>query len=191
MSDPDNEASGSHAGEGEVPLVRAISMSSIAAMPTVLHNVPFPTKLIMDAGQLAKNWKRFKMAWANYEIASYMKYQPAEVRAATLNSCLGEQAMEVLDGLPLASRHERLCVDNTIEALDDYCLGGTNETYERYLFFTRNQQLGEKFDSYVATLHNLAKTCNFKELEDSLIETELSWELSAKRPERDCWRQIS
>ncbi|KAI0221099.1 hypothetical protein LSAT2_027490 [Lamellibrachia satsuma] len=100
--------SGSHAGEGEVPLVRASSMSSIAAMPTVLQNVPFPTKLIMDA-------------------------------------------------------------DNIIEALDDYCLGETNETYERYVFFTRDQRLGEKFDSYVATLHNLAKTCNFKELEDGLI----------------------
>ncbi|KAI0228192.1 hypothetical protein LSAT2_021326, partial [Lamellibrachia satsuma] len=60
-------------------------------------------------------------------------------------------------------------VDKIIEALDDYCLGEANETYERYVFFTRDQQLGEKFDSYVATLHNLAKTCNFKELEDSLI----------------------
>ena len=88
VSDPDSEASGSQTGEGKVPILCASSISSITAMSTVVKNVPFSSKLIMEVGQLNKNWKRFKMAWPNYLISSYMKFQPAEVPAATLNCCL-------------------------------------------------------------------------------------------------------
>ena len=44
-----------------------------------------------------------------------------------------------------------------------------NETYERYSFFTRSQKPGEIIDSYIGALRVLAKSCNFADLEDSLI----------------------
>lgn len=141
----------------------------MAEQPTVLQNVPFPEKL-KTTGNLAANWKRFRRAWESYEVASRVKDQLAEVRAATLNACLGEDAQEVLDGLPFEEEAHRQDTDRILTAMQTYCLGETNETYERYIFFTRNQKQGEKIESYVATLRTLAKTCAFNDLEDSLIK---------------------
>ena len=36
-----------------------------------------------------------------------------------------------------------------------------NETYERFKFNQRNQNVGESFDAYLTALRNMAETCNF------------------------------
>ena len=55
-----------------------------------------------------------------------------------------------------------------IRKIDDFCIGATNETYERYLFNQRFQE-DENIETYVAALRTLAKTCNYGQLEESLI----------------------
>ena len=53
---------------------------------------------------------------------------------------------------------------------DEYAIGDTNETYERYVFNSRVQKDGESIDKYVAELRTLAQTCNFCHcLHDALI----------------------
>ena len=134
---------------------------------SVLQNVPFPAKLVTNAN-LALNWKRFKRSWENYEVASRIQQQSKEVRCATLKSCMGEEAMEIIDGLTFAADDDGKDPDKVIKAMDEFCVGETNETFERYSFFTKNQD-DATIDSYVAALRSLAKTCNFDALEDSLI----------------------
>ena len=41
--------------------------------------------------------------------------------------------------------------------------------YERYVFHQRVQQSGECFDNFLADLRKVARTCQFEQLEDSLI----------------------
>ena len=41
------------------------------------------------------------------------------------------------------------------------CLGETNETYERFLFNSRQKNETESVDQYITALRTLAKTCNF------------------------------
>ena len=54
--------------------------------------------------------------------------------------------------------------------MDGHILGQTNETFERYKFNTRAQHPDETTDTYVASLKNLQKTCNFCDcLQDSLL----------------------
>jgi len=60
-------------------------------------------------------------------------------------------------------------VSQIIEAFNRYCIGETNVTYERYIFNQRVQQPSESIEDYVADLRKLASTCQFQELEDSLI----------------------
>ena len=67
------------------------------ATPAVLQNVPFPSKL-ETKGNVASNWKRFRRMWSNYEIASLLVKQPKEERTATLLTCLGADALEIVDG---------------------------------------------------------------------------------------------
>ena len=64
---------------------------------------------------------------------------------------------------------EKEDIDVVLKLLEDYCVGETNETYERYVFNKRDQQQGESFDTYLTSLRSLAKTCNFGELRDNLL----------------------
>ena len=132
------------------------------------QNVPFPPKLEMR-GNLANNWKRFKRVWCNNEIASRLIKQGNEERTATLLKCLGPDTLEIVNGLNFASDLERTNPDIVIQKLETFCIGETNETYERYQFNKRDQELNESIDSYVVVLRNLAKTCNYGTLEENLI----------------------
>ena len=74
--------------------------------PPILQNVPFPPKLEIK-GSLENNWERFKRVWCNYKIASRLIKQGNEERTATLLTCLGPDALEIVDGLNFASDLER------------------------------------------------------------------------------------
>ena len=52
-------------------------------------------------------------------------------------------------------------LDPIISKFDEFTIGEINETYERYVFNSRNQRDNESIDAYVATLRIIARTCNF------------------------------
>ena len=147
------------------------SLSSGASNP-VTHmippTIPLPPKLELR-GNLSANWKRFKRLWTNYEIASRLQIQGKDLRVATLLTCIGPDVLDIYDGLPFASEDEKTDIDKVLELLEEYCVGETNDTYERYVFNKRDQQQGESFDTYLTSLRSLVKTCNFGELKDSLL----------------------
>lgn len=92
----------------------------------VLQNVPFLSKL-ETKGNLASNWKRFRRVWTNYEVASPLVKQSKEERTATLLTCLGPDALEIVDGLSFASEEERKDIDVVLEKLEEFGIGETNE----------------------------------------------------------------
>ena len=130
-------------------------------------NLPMPPQLAMT-GNLATNWKRFYRAWNNYEIAARLR-DPNNPGTATLLTCIGADALDVFDGLDFANEDERKDIDVVVSKLEKYCIGETNETYERYCFNKRDQESHETVDAYFVALRTLAKTCNFGNLEDNLI----------------------
>ena len=67
-------------------------------VPLVM-NIPFPPPLDLS-GNVAANWKKFRRTWDNYEIASRLNQQSTEQRAATLLTCIGPEALDLVDGLP-------------------------------------------------------------------------------------------
>ena len=66
------------------------------AVPTVLQNIPFPSKL-ETKGNIANNVNRFRRVRNNYEIASRLVKQPKEERTATFLTCSGADALEIVD----------------------------------------------------------------------------------------------
>ena len=136
-------------------------------------NIPLPSKLELS-GNLATNWKKFHRAWNNYEIAARLKDPEhpdvnKSLRTATLLTCIGSDALDVYDGLVFESEEQKKDIDVVLQQLQHYCIGETNEIYERYKFNKRDQELNESVDAYVTALRTLAKMCNFGILEDSLI----------------------
>ena len=87
------------ASDGKQPSAAAAQATNVAPF---MSNTPPPPKLDL-AGNTAKNWRRFRMMWQNYEIASRCREESKEFRTATLLTCIGQEALEAYDGLAFDS----------------------------------------------------------------------------------------
>ncbi|KAK3084785.1 hypothetical protein FSP39_018986 [Pinctada imbricata] len=143
----------------------AVAAPNVVFVPS---NIPLPGKLDIK-GNLSTNWKKFKRVWSNYEIASNLRQKDNEMRTATFLTCVGANALELFDGFHFENENDKTDIDKVIEAFETFCIGQTNEIYERYTFNRRDQENNENIDSYVASLRSLSKTCKFGTLEDEMI----------------------
>jgi len=82
----------------------------------------------------------------NYEIAARLKdpENPAvnkSLRTAALLTCIGSDALDVYEGLEFESEDDKKDIVIVLQKLQRYCIGETNEIYERHLLAreTKNQ----------------------------------------------------
>ena len=134
----------------------------------IIMNIPFPRALDMK-GDLANNWKHFKTVWKNYEVATGLNTKDDKLRCATFLTCMGSDALRVFDGLRFQNAEDKEKIEEVIKAMEEFCVGQTNEIYERYTFNKRDQEPNETIDAYVAVLRTLVKTCKYQALEDEMI----------------------
>ncbi|CAG2232156.1 unnamed protein product [Mytilus edulis] len=137
MSDNEENENISEPEEEIIPEEQAIEPQAepaieMAAVPP-LFNIPFPGKLDLD-GNISTNWKKFKRTWDNYEIASGLSTKDAKLRTATLLTCIGPEAMDIFDGLAFENEEDKKDIAKVIEKFEAFCIGKTNETFERYTF---------------------------------------------------------
>ena len=123
---------------------------------------------VSDQASLAVNWKQWRRQWKHFHISSRLREQPEEIQVATLLSSLGPEALNVLDGL-CPNDEDQQCLTAILDKLEEFCVGETNETFERYKFNVRNQETGESIDTYVAELRRMVKPCNYGGLEEGLL----------------------
>lgn len=90
------------------------------------------------------------------------------VQCSLLLTVAGEEAVEVFNIFTFTSS-EKDKLAPMVKKFEAYCIPRKNVTYERHMFNTRNQGPTESIDSYVTALKNLAKSCKFGDLTDSLI----------------------
>ena len=72
-----------------------------------------------------------------------------EERTAALLTCLGPDALKIVDGLRFASEEDRKDVDVVLGKLEWFCVGEINKIYQRYQFNKLDQDSGESIDSFV------------------------------------------
>ena len=161
---------------------------------TVLVNIPLPEKLDLSVGNLPVKWQRFSRAWSNYEIAAQLKDPESldrikQRRMATLLTCIGSYALDVIDSMEFESEDQRKQPDVILEKMENYCIGECNETFERYVFNRRGQESNESVDAYVTALRKLAKTCNYGTLADSLIRDRIVVGIKTIQLERNYYKQ--
>ena len=77
------------------------------------------------------------------------------------------------EGFEFVNDDDKKDIDVVLQKLQRYCIGDTNEIYDRYRFNKRDQEPNESSDAYVTALRTLAKTCNFGVLENSLIRNRI------------------
>ena len=101
-----------------------------------VNNIPVPPPLKMRSGEIASNWKRFKAQWQNYELATDVRGESKEKRAAILLSCIGVEAYDVFQSMAM-DEDARSDIDEVIQAFDTYCIGEVNIT-SSHLYDTSN-----------------------------------------------------
>ena len=123
----------------------------------------------MASGNVAADWKRFRSQWANYEVATDLAEESKAKRAAVFLACLGTEAFEVCQAMPFDTEADRQDIDKLIEAFERHCVGEINISYERYVLNRRAQDLGETFDSFLSDIRRLIRSCEYGDLEESII----------------------
>ena len=128
-----------------------------------------PPEKLQTKGNIAENWKTFKQVWTNYAIITNLDKQSEQYRVALFLHCIGTEALKIYNGMSF-TEEERGKLEPIMSKFDEFTIGEVNETYERYVFNSRNQEEDESIDAYIATLRTLARTCNFCDcLKDSLL----------------------
>ena len=156
--------------------------ASQATTPPIPNVAVKPPSNLNLKENISENWKTYKQQWCNYAIVTNLSAQTEEYRAALFLHCLGADALRVYNGLPFATEEDKTNLSKIMEKLDEFAIGEVNETYERYIFNSRNQESDESIDVYVAALRKLAQTCNFCEcLQDTLIRDRIVLGVKSKQ----------
>ena len=113
-------------------------------------------------GNIGDNWKLFKQKWINYSIITNLEAHPRRYAVALFLHTIGDNALKIYNGFTFPNE-ENITVADIIAKFNTFVVGETNETYERFLFNKRNQLEGESFETFLAAIHSLVKTCNYCE----------------------------
>ena len=118
---------------------------------------PMPTD-----GELTLAWRKWRQRFTIYLKATRQADDstPPGVKTSLLLHAIG------YDSFALGDKEK---YDIVLQRFEDYYAPKANVTCERYKFFTRSQEEGESIDHYATALRTLARTCDFRDILDSLI----------------------
>ena len=80
---------------------------------------------------------------------------------ATFLSSIDDDALKVYNGFQFGTPERDRSVSEIIAQFERYSIGETNETYERFVFNNRQQNEGETFESFLASIRLLIRSCNY------------------------------
>ena len=127
---------------------------------------PDPLKL---HGNLAENFKTFEQSFNTYLAALGLDTKPEKQKSSTLLHVMGEGAVKIYNGFIWADDEDKNKVDTILKKLKDYCTPRKNLVFERSKFNDRTQKSSETFDEFYSDVSNLAKSCEFGDMENDLI----------------------
>jgi len=138
------------------------AVSTSAKIPLLLN--------LSDFLHQGENWKLFRCEWKLYKLAAGIHKKTQEVRVALLLNVISKEGMKPFNG----KIRQTLKIDRVLEKFKEHCVPVCNETYERYIFFKREQLSNELLDSYMLTaLMKLPESCEFGALCESLVHNQL------------------
>ena len=126
---------------------------------------------MLEDGNLALNWREWKSSFDYYMIASGKEKSTSREKCALFLHVIGKYGREIYEELDLEDKvksdYEQLVLKFT-----EHCDPARNVNYERHLFFEA-YQLEDSFDKFLSTLKTKSKTCDFGNLRNSLILTQI------------------
>ena len=121
---------------------------------------PLPPINVKD--DVSSNWKLFRQAWEYYVTAT--------VQAGALSSMMGLECVKVMNSLTALAPEDK---SDLVTALGNHFMPQKHLLFERVKFGFANQTEHETIDQYVVRLCQLAESCEFEGLCESLIRDRL------------------
>ena len=144
----------------------------MAAALSTTAKPPEPLNLD-DRQHHGENWKYFKRRWTYYEIAAAIFKMSEEIRVCSLLNVIGKDGVDMYETFHWDAEGDDFKIDKVLEKFEERCVPARNETYEKYVFYKREQSSSESLDRYITTLIKLSETCGFGDLRESLVRDRL------------------
>ena len=128
------------------------------------YSLPPPTPLEIHDPQAADKWKRFRLAWDNYSLATELSEKDQAIQVATLLTVIGEEAREVFSTFKFTTAGNEAKIKPVLDKFEAYCQPRKNIPFERYRFNRRMQEAGESYDQYSTALRKIAAGCEFTDI---------------------------
>ena len=136
------------------------------------YQIPPPQPMNVK-DDVSTNWKMFRQAWQYYSTATELTKKPKEVQAGPLCSVMGTDCVKVMNSLTTLTDDDKKDPEKILSALGDHFMPQKHLLFERVKFGFANQAEHETIDQYVARLRQLAESCEFEGLCESLIRDRL------------------
>ena len=139
--------------------------------------LPKPREMDFNATNLAVTWKKWKQNMEFY-LTALMRTKSEEEKYSVFLFLTGQQGRDICNTFEWekktdATGNQREEDDITIKGLfkkfEEYCLPKKNLVVERRKFFWRNQHDEKTFDQFLTELRNLPASCEFQNLNESLV----------------------
>lgn len=130
-----------------------------------VYTIPPPPPMNVK-DDVSTNWKLFRQAWEYYVTATELNKKSKEVQAGALCSVMGLECVKVV----LRTR----AILGSLTALGKHFMPQKHLLIERVKFGFANQTEHKTTDQYVVRLRQLAESCEFEGLCESLIRDSLA-----------------
>ncbi|PFX16000.1 hypothetical protein AWC38_SpisGene19760 [Stylophora pistillata] len=144
---------------------KGYSLRSILILATTTAKAPTPRNL-SDRLQQGENWKF-------YELAAGIHTKADEVRVASLLNVVCKETLDMYETIQWEDASHALKIDKFLENFEESCVPARNETYERFVFFKREQLPSESLNCYITALMKLSENCGFGMPRESLVRDRL------------------
>ena len=139
--------------------------------------LPKPREINFNSLNLAAIWKKWRQN-VEFYLTAMMREKTEEEKYSVFLFLIGEQGRDIfntmewdkkVDAWGNQAEEDDITVKKLFERFEEYCLPKKNLVVERRKFFWKNQHDDETFDQFMIELRNLASTCEFGDLNESLL----------------------
>ncbi|KAL7648278.1 UNVERIFIED_CONTAM: hypothetical protein RMT77_000184 [Armadillidium vulgare] len=128
-------------------------------------NAPSPFLLSENEHSIGEHWKKWRAGFQYYLTATGVENN-AQQKAMLLHVA-GTEVQEVYATMSMSDDDSYSAI---LTALDSKFSPKVSIRYERFLFRKALQESNESTDAYVTRLRKLAASCDFNDIEDSIID---------------------
>ena len=139
--------------------------------------LPKPREINFNSLNLAAIWKKWRQN-VEFYLTAMMREKTEEEKYSVFLFLIAEQGRDIfntmewdkkVDARGNQAEEDDITVKKLFERFEEYCLPKKNLVVERRKFFWKNQHDDETFDQFMIELRNLASTCEFGDLNESLL----------------------